>query len=106
MTAVRISGAGAAANGQRHRPKSAARGGWRRQPGGGPILLNLTHGVNNLLSLVGDIVRVQAVTSNAARGLPVEDSSAMVFTFANGALGTFLLSDTAASAGSWEQTSR
>src|SRR6476469_7462139 len=27
-------------------------GGWRRQPGGGPILLNLIHEVNNLLSLV------------------------------------------------------
>ena len=72
-------------------------GGWRRQPGGGPILLNLIHEVNNLLSLVGDIVRVQAVTSNATRGFPVEDTAAMVFTFANGALGTFLLSDTAAS---------
>ena len=81
-------------------------GGWRRQPGGGPILLNLTHEVNNLLSLVGDIVRVQAVTSNATRGFPVEDTAAMVFTFANGALGTFLLSDSAASARSWEQTSQ
>jgi len=62
--------------------------------------------VNNLLSLVGDIVRVQAITSHAIRGFPVEDTAAMVFTFANGALGTFLLSDTAASPRSWEQTAR
>jgi predicted dehydrogenase len=80
-------------------------GGWRRMSGGGPILLNLIHEVNNLQSLVGDIVRVQAVTSNSGRGFPVEDTAAMVFTFAGGALGTFLLSDTAASARSWEQTS-
>jgi predicted dehydrogenase len=81
-------------------------GGWRREPGGGPILLNLIHDVNNLQSLVGDVVRVQAVTSNATRGFPVEDTAAMVFTFADGVLGTFLLSDTAASPRSWEQTSR
>ncbi|MGI5132243.1 Gfo/Idh/MocA family protein [Pseudonocardia sp. CA-107938] len=79
--------------------------GWRRRPGGGPILLNLIHDVNCLMSLAGDIVRVQATTSSATRGFPVEDTAAMVFTFANGALGTFLLSDTAASPRSWEQTS-
>jgi predicted dehydrogenase len=81
-------------------------GGWRRQPGGGPILLNLIHEVNSLLSLVGEITEVYAKSSSATRNFPVEDTSAMIFTFANGALGTFLLSDTAASPRSWEQTSQ
>jgi predicted dehydrogenase len=80
-------------------------GGWRRQAGGGPILLNLIHEVNVLQSLVGEILRVQAVTTNANRGFAVEDTAATVFTFAGGALGTFLLSDTAASPRSGEQTS-
>jgi predicted dehydrogenase len=80
--------------------------GWRRQPGGGPIMLNLIHEVNNLQSLVGEVVRVQATTSNATRGFQVEDTAAMVLTFASGALGTFLVSDTAASPRSWEQTSQ
>lgn len=79
--------------------------GWRSKPGGGPILLNLTHEVNNLMALCGDIVAVQATASSATRGFPVEDTAAMVFRFANGALGTFMLSDTAASPRSWEQTS-
>ena len=81
-------------------------GGWRREPGGGPILLNLIHDVNTLLSLVGDIVSVQAATSNATRRFPVEDTAAMLFRFANGALGTFVLSDVAGSPRSWEQTAQ
>ncbi len=54
-----------------------AGGGWRREPGGGPILLNLTHEVNNLLSLLGDIDTVIAMTSNSTRRFPVEDTAAM-----------------------------
>ncbi|MGF6753310.1 Gfo/Idh/MocA family protein [Paraburkholderia sp. GAS42] len=79
---------------------------WRRQPGAGPILLNMIHEVHNLRMLCGDIVAVQAFSSRATRGFPVEDTVSINLRFASGALGSFMLSDTAASARSWEQTSQ
>jgi len=79
---------------------------WRREPGAGPILLNMIHEVHNLRILCGEIVAVQAFASHATRGFPVEDTVAINLRFASGVLGTFLLSDTAACARSWEQTSQ
>lgn len=79
---------------------------WRREPGAGPILLNMIHEVHNLRMLCGDIVAVQAFSSNAVRGFAVEDTVAINLRFANGVLGSFMLSDTAACPRSWEQTSR
>jgi predicted dehydrogenase len=56
--------------------------------------------------MVGEIVAVQAVASSATRNFPVEDTVAIGLRFANGAVGTFLLSDTAACAKNWEHTSQ
>lgn len=78
---------------------------WRREPGGGPILINMIHEVDDLRAVCGDVVAVQAMATNRTRGFPVEDTVAIALRFADGALGTFLLSDTAAAALSWEQTS-
>ena len=77
---------------------------WRREPGGGPILINLIHDIDNLRFIAGEIAAVQAVTSSARRGFAVEDTAAALLRFRDGALGTVVLSDTVAAPWSWELT--
>jgi len=79
---------------------------WRRETGGGPILINAIHDIDCLRMVVGEIESVQAVASSKIRDFPVEDTAAAVLRFANGALGTFIVSDATASPWNWEATSR
>ncbi|MDQ0381926.1 Gfo/Idh/MocA family protein [Amycolatopsis thermophila] len=75
----------------------------RRRPGGGMLLINLIHEVDLLRHLVGEITSVQAIASNKARGLEVEDTAGLALRFENGAIGTLVGSDSAVSPWGWDQ---
>jgi predicted dehydrogenase len=78
---------------------------WRREPGGGPVLINLIHDIDDLRFICGEIASVQAITSSAIHGFAVEDTAAITLRFASGALGTATLSDGVSAPWSWELTS-
>ncbi len=80
-------------------------GAWRTKIGGGPILINMIHEIGLMRYFYGEIDSVFASASSFIREFEVEDTVAVTLHFANGALGTFLLSDVAASNRSWEMTS-
>ncbi len=75
---------------------------WRRQTGGGPLLINLIHDIDCLRFICGDIEEVMAFTSNSARGFEVEDSASISLRFSSGAVGTVLMSDVAVSPYNWD----
>jgi len=75
---------------------------WRRKPGGGPVLINMIHDVDNLRYICGEIRNVYAEVSSAARGFEVEDTACVTLRFKNGALGTVVTSDCVPSRWSYE----
>jgi len=79
---------------------------WRtRNPGGGPILINLIHEIQTMRLLIGEIDDLQGFKTSNFRGYDVEDTVSISIMFKNGALGTFFLTDSSVSPFSWELTS-
>ncbi|MDR7304150.1 Gfo/Idh/MocA family protein [Haloactinomyces albus] len=76
---------------------------WRREKGAGVLLINLVHDLDLLRHLCGEIVSVQARTSNSVRGYAVEDTASVIVEFDNGALGSFLISDSVVAPWGWDQ---
>jgi len=87
------------------KPDSYFAADWRRQPGGGPLLINLIHEIDCLRFICGEIDSVRAFTSNAVRGFAVEDTASVILRFESGALGTFMISDAVASPYTWDLSS-
>ena len=68
--------------------KSAGwRGTWKLD-GGGALMNQGVHGIDQLLHVVGDVEWVSALAAPQVRDIPVEDTAVAVVRFANGAFGT------------------
>jgi predicted dehydrogenase len=75
---------------------------WRRSVGAGPILTNLSHEIDLLRLLAGEITDVSALTSNTTRGFEIEDTTALTLRLATGALASIAMSDAGASPWAFE----
>jgi predicted dehydrogenase len=80
------------------------KGPWRKQKGGGPILINMIHEIDDLRYIYGEIERVYAEISNKTRNFDVEDTVSVSLRFKDGTLASILMSDAAPSLWGYECT--
>ncbi len=87
------------------KPDSYFNAKWRSEKGGGPILINIIHEVDNLRFICGDVAEINARARTIVRHGEVEDTVAINFELTSGAIGTVLVSDTTPSPWSYELAS-
>lgn len=78
---------------------------WRKEPGAGPVSVNLVHDVDLIRHLCGEVHTISAHASPSRRGFANEDVAAAVLTLTNGAVVTISVSDSTVAPWSWEMTS-
>lgn len=67
---------------------------WHTKKGGGPLLINAIHDVDDLNYTTGMTVsRVYAASRNTIRGNEIEDSVSVLYEFAEGPTATYFISD-------------
>ncbi len=81
-------------------------GPWRQARGFGPVSINLTHDIDLLRVLCGEVESVQAMTVASQRGHANEDLAVALLRFESGAMGTLSVADGIAAPWSWEMTAR
>nr|OQO27313.1 hypothetical protein B0A51_04204 [Rachicladosporium sp. CCFEE 5018] len=77
-------------------------GAWRAASEGGVILINMVHEIDTLQYLLGPMTRVHAEQTAAQRQHEAEEGAAVIFKFASGVVGTFMVCDAAPSPHSFE----
>lgn len=78
---------------------------WRTKSDGGPLLINFIHEADLLVHIFGDVVEIQAMTSNHQRGQAVEDTAGVLLRFESGMMASVILSDAALTPWSFEGAS-
>ena len=75
---------------------------WRRRREAGPVMINLTHDIDLLRHLCGEIDELFAYAGNSIENMEKEDAVAVSLRFRSGALGAFAASDRVISPWGWE----
>lgn len=85
------------------KPDAYYKAAWRTGPTGGPIMINLIHEIDYLHAMFGRIAAVGAMIAPKRRVHSGEETIGVLLHFEQGAIGSIVLSDSAASPWSWEQ---
>ncbi len=89
------------------KPKDYYKAEWRtrKATGGGPLLINTIHNIDDLRYMTGrEVTRIYAETSNHTRGLEVEDTVSISLRLQGDALATIFVSDCAPAIWAYEST--